>query len=157
MLIDLQNILALQDSSWVIQREVGRGGSGIVSRCTSPAYPDVVVKKGVLFRLREEARMMHMLNHPNVARAYAVLSTSETTYDDDVTGYLAMRRLGPSLANLLTAPNARYEARVCRRQAVCLMAAALVAHSFACLTLTDALLCGPCLGVNSKQQAADSG
>lgn len=135
MSVDPQNMLALQDSSWVIQHQVGRGGSGVVSRCTSPAYPDVVVKEGALFRLREEAKMMQMLNHPNMARAYALLSTLENTYDDDVTGYLAIGRLGRSLANMLTAPNARYKAQVCWRQAVCLMAAALAAQL--CMLDTD--------------------
>lgn len=153
MLVDSQNTLALQDNSCVIQHKVGHGGSGIVSRCTSLDYPDVVVKKGVLFRLRHEARMMQMLNHPNVARAYALLSTSETTHDDDVTGYLAIGRLGRSLANMLTAPNARYEAQVCWRQAVCLMAAALAAHSFACRTLTDVFAMRP---LSRPQQQATS-
>lgn len=98
-------ICAMQDGSWVVQGEIGSGVSGTVSRCINPHYPNVVVKKGNLLRLRKEAGMMRFLSHPNVARAYAVLASAEVSYLDGIMGYLALGRLGHSLHDMLQDPN----------------------------------------------------
>lgn len=95
----------LQDSKWVIQDTLGSGVSGTVHTCINPHYPNVVLKRGNLLRLRKEAGMMRLFSHPNVARVYAVLQTNEITELDGIMGYMALGRLGSSLNDMLQTPN----------------------------------------------------
>ncbi len=86
----------------MIGRELGKGANATVFAASHHYMPGVVLKKGRLHSLEEEAELMWKVDHPNLVRIFLKVSTTEedpTDYSPLV--YLAMERLGPSLASIM--------------------------------------------------------
>ena len=75
----------MQDDFWKIGQTLGKGINGQVLDATNPFMPGVVLKKGRFF-----------VNHSNVVHVFCQIPTSSSNQ-----GYIALERLGPSIASLL--------------------------------------------------------
>ena len=104
----------VQNDSWVIGEKLGAGGNCVVHAATNPFWPGAVLKKGPWHSIHEEAQLIWQVDHPTLVRVFCVLDTSEVDTAGEPLAYVAMERLGPSLAYLLTSNK---QSSLCRRYA----------------------------------------
>ena len=88
-------LMDVQDSSWVIGEELGRGANCVVYAATNPFWPGVVLKKGLRHVIQSEADFIWQLDHPARVRIFCVVNTPELDGAGQPLAYLAMERLGP--------------------------------------------------------------
>ena len=97
-----------QDNYHIIGNQLGAGVNGQVHNLTAPSLSNTVIKTGVLGHLRQEADVMRICHHPNVARTHALLlPQGALDFDPQAQGYMAMECLGCGL-NTMIYPKSRY-------------------------------------------------
>ena len=94
-------VMDVQDDNWVIGEELGSSANCVVYAATNPFWPGLVLQKGPLHVVYQEAERMWQVDHPGMVRAFCVVNTPELDAAGDPLAYLAMERLGPNLAALL--------------------------------------------------------
>lgn len=92
----------VQDDNWVLGEELGAGANCVVHAATNPFWPGVVLKKGPMLCIHQEAEQIWEVDHPNMVRAFCVVDTSDVDTARQPLACLAMERLGPSLESLLS-------------------------------------------------------
>lgn len=93
--------MALQDDSWELNKELGKGCSGAVFSTSSVQYPNVVLKRGPAGDIVAEAERLWGLRHPSVVQVYAVLYSRVEDEEEEPVKYMALARLGRSLEAML--------------------------------------------------------
>ncbi len=91
----------MQNECWSEGDELGRGGNCSVHACTSAYMSGVVVKKGPLAVLAEEAEKMWRVPHPNVVRLHGIVDSDEADEHGIPIGYLAIEELDVNVAEVM--------------------------------------------------------
>ena len=95
----------LQDESWTVSKQLGKGRTGSVMATINRHYPNVVLKRGPRQKMLAEATRLWQLKHPNVARVFGTLYSREHVRTDKQVGYMVLGRLGLSLQDMLDNQN----------------------------------------------------
>lgn len=86
----------------MIGPELGHGANASVLAASHPYLPGIVLKKGHLDSLEDEAHKMWLAQHPSLVRMYCKVSTSEKDPSDgSPLVYLGLERLDRTLASML--------------------------------------------------------
>ena len=100
--------MPVQDNFHFIGNQLGAGVNGQVHLLTAPSLSNTVIKTGVLGHLQQEADLMRMCHHSNVAQIHALmLPQAAMDFDPQAQGFMAMERLGCGL-NTMIYPDTRY-------------------------------------------------
>lgn len=94
----------LQEDGSQLLSQLGQGMKTAVFAASHSAFPVCVLRRGPRPHILHEAEMMRRLNHPNVARLYAQLDSSQQNEEGEPVAFLVLQQLGPSLRNITRQP-----------------------------------------------------
>jgi len=92
----------LQPEWWTKKRLLASGANGSVYHTTSGHFTGCVLKTGWQHHIEAEAGLLCRLNHTNIVRFLARLSTVERDDRGHKRGSMVLQQLGPSLASQIT-------------------------------------------------------
>ncbi len=134
--------MGLQDDSWQMSGQLGKGCTGSVMATNSLLYPNVVLKRGPGGSIKAEAERLWQLRHPSVVQVYAVLDSDDETEEGEPIKYMALARLGASLQSMLVESSKRCALCCLTLRLQCPRSGWIPVMRTSCLSLRHQLLAG---------------